>query len=702
MANTNWFMGIDEGLSTPGGTQVPLANHLFVDASFVGVSDGSPDAPYKTIQDAITAGGNGTTIIVAAGRYEDEVTATNYSDISVVANVNGTVSLINTNKTTVTQLVGSSSTQISVEGCYLEDFDISFIQKELIDCVIDNSQNSGGFNFVQFIAESAPCRFERCKFLNGTGIRVQGFGSFENDDTCEIERCTFVGAGSIFENPSLTGANVYAYDLQNNDFQDAGFTIVLSDKCDTGGSNFNNCNFRGTQSNTDTPSNLIPETDNIDIDPDYAGSPNDFEFIIEKNSPLIGAGTNNSTIGAFRVGELIDFSGAILNDITVGPPFVITDPARKGDATPTFKTFDRVRESPIVTFNGFLDGENDLPNANEQGITPLRWTLNITFREDLTGTTDISGLFLYGLPMFKDNSGRYTGEDNFDVFDISSTGDILNNPDLLDSSNLVNVGQIQPVINLVDKYDHGNAVKYADQANERGASTNISPSNVAVTDEFSTVNWFTIDSVDDADWPNNVGQPSLRQLIFLVDTIGTSEYFTIEIQPNATGVFNWILKYVSGGSTVDSASINASRVGGRHLVCSSVNIATGDITLWVKNSEQSLKLTANLAIGGVSKDINFCRVIGWSGGQSFLACCSDAIVQNNKILTDNEVDIIWSNGKGSYEQDTIIDSVNTLLRWDHNTIVEPSKTVTEDEGSGMDMQLTNFPANGYVFDFDDC
>ena len=62
MANTNWFIGIDEGLSTPGGTQVALSGYFFIDAvnGDDGTGDGSPDNPWQTLAavQASVAGGS--------------------------------------------------------------------------------------------------------------------------------------------------------------------------------------------------------------------------------------------------------------------------------------------------------------------------------------------------------------------------------------------------------------------------------------------------------------------------------------------------------------------------------------------------------------------------------------------------------------------------------------------------------------------
>lgn len=451
MADSNYFIGIDEGTSTPGGEQNSKTNWVHVDGSYDnsnGAPNGNPDRPYLAILDAIS---NGARISVAAGNYEDEVSATNYSDVRIVANTPGTVQLVNTDKTTIKQLVGSGSTGIELHGIYIEDYDVSFIRKKFINCVIDNSANTGPFPFIQGIAQTGPCRFEDCIFMDGTGFRIQGFGSFINDDAFQFVNCTFLGAGSLFELPALPGGDSYRFEIENCDFSDPAFTIDITDKCNTGSSFFRNSNFRGTQSNSDTPANLITETNNIDIDPDYAGTPDDHEFIINGTSPLIGSGFNSQIIGAFRVGSLISLASPVENnDITVGATITITNPSTTGNIKPQFTVLDQVRKSPLVSINGVLDGTNDIPDSGNDAILPERYTVAITYKSTLGGIETTKN-FIYGLPMFLDDAGVAVGEDNFNPFDISSTGDILKNPDELTADNLIDVAEIQPNFELVDK-----------------------------------------------------------------------------------------------------------------------------------------------------------------------------------------------------------------------------------------------------------
>lgn len=52
---------------------IPVGTSQFVDAAFVGVSDGSQSAPWTRIQDAVDAAAPGTTIAVAAGSYPEDV-----------------------------------------------------------------------------------------------------------------------------------------------------------------------------------------------------------------------------------------------------------------------------------------------------------------------------------------------------------------------------------------------------------------------------------------------------------------------------------------------------------------------------------------------------------------------------------------------------------------------------------------------------
>lgn len=466
MANTNWFVGIDEGLSTPGGTQTALAGYYFVDAvnGDDGTGDGSPDNPWQTLTFSINqlTGGTGETgtgydllynarLVMADGDYDVTSAPISKSDISLIANVSKQVT-INCNGTYhFVNLIA-----ISADGIIF--YQTAYGRRNVVarDCIFYDSgifrQNQGGKSYAQ-----------RCVFIKSaspTYDAVDNVAAAGDNAKQYIDRCTFVNNPVLVFGKSGNNNKATYIEITNTDIKNVG-DIEISDAFISNNTEYNisNCNYDESVdllNVTDSSSVAVSSLDgtrsnNSVIADDYAGTLDDLELILNNTSGLIGAGENDTTIGALRIGELVDLSSpAENNDITVGSDIVITNPATTGNIKPALKTLDQIRKSPIVKINGLPDNTDDVPDNETTLIDPKRKTVNILWRETVGGS-DNTGEFLYNAPMYVDDSGNYTGEDDFDPFDISSDGDIVGNPDNLTSANLIDVAQVQPNFVLNDQ-----------------------------------------------------------------------------------------------------------------------------------------------------------------------------------------------------------------------------------------------------------
>ena len=462
MANTNWFIGIDEGSSTPGGSQVAKAGFIFVDPSFVGVSDGSPDAPYQTLQAALTATiGNGSvigsdkygfpiysiTFVLATGTYSEfnlqSSSPAGNNSYQFIANIEGTVTFLGTGSEYILDR-NRFSNNVKFVGINCKDCSHRRRENEIYitNCFLDN----GEFECNQSGSGTGGCA--DVKFIDCIVAGSNVGGGIKGSITAK--KCTFINTPLDSYYGNLLGGEGELI-VENCDF-DSNSPIRINDNFDFISSSFTNSHLRGGVINIDTPANNnVTEINPLSPqDPEHIGSTALGEYLISETSPLIGAGTNDSTIGAFRVGFIIDLSAPVENnDITVGPPITITNPATTGNIKPQFQVLSQIRKSPIVLYNGFLDGTNDIPDNETNLIEPQRNVVNISYKETLGGL-ESSSEFLYKTPMFIETTNT-PGDDNFDCFAVSSDGDLFNNRDRLNPSDLINVAEIQPDIVLNDK-----------------------------------------------------------------------------------------------------------------------------------------------------------------------------------------------------------------------------------------------------------
>ncbi len=389
MANTSWFKGVED-TPAPGGQQIPLANHVFVDGAFVGVSDGSPDASYKNILNARITESGQKTFVLSDSTFTDTGITFESGDI-----------IEGNNKATIdgSGTFNNSGNKITIRNCTITGYNLGTGGVELINCYVENCTGSGEITLTNTTTKDCTWTINQ--------------NSSHNYITTENQQSTCTAIITV----------------QNSDLStDSQYTVS------SGSVTISFSNNRMT-----VQAGITDGGNNIDDDPLHIGSIGNQEFIIESTSPLIGAGTNNSTIGAFTLGGLLDFTGATLDNITVGATINITT-GNWGRADLTEVTLSQINKSPRFIPNGLFSDGLDVPNLQDARKSPNRLTYELTWRETVSGSQQTK-VFIFGLPTFIDNSGRSTGEDNFNYSDISSDGDLLNNPDNLTSANLIDVAE---------------------------------------------------------------------------------------------------------------------------------------------------------------------------------------------------------------------------------------------------------------------
>jgi len=445
---TSWFKGVLSS-PAPGNVQTAIAGRFFVDA--VNGNDanaGTPANPNQTYNGAYSANPNGV-YVMADGVYQEQ-------------NMNLKLVLANVQRKVVFQGTG---------GAGFQNFDQS--ARNTIDGVV-----MIGYGTNYDIPQNNARRNNT--FLNNTiigGIARERFQATVGD--CFTEGNIYIGVNYLFQMVGQSGLNQMVFDRNvflgtyTAEFSITGSIVDLKVRNSHFGADgdliinsvaaaelFENCNIQCPITINGTPyadlaaavlANPTTFPNCINVDPLLTGDPsNNLELTIQPTSPLIGSGQNNSTIGAFKVGELVDLSSpAENNDVTVGATITITNPATTGNIKPAIKTFSQIRKSPIVSINGLPNNTDNVPDNENRVNIPKSKVVNVLWRETLGGS-DNTGNFLYGSPMYKDSSGNYTGEDDFNSFDIDTDGDLLraNN---LDSSNLIDVAQIQENFVLNDQ-----------------------------------------------------------------------------------------------------------------------------------------------------------------------------------------------------------------------------------------------------------
>lgn len=440
---SNWIVGIDRGVSTPTN-QIGLAGH----AAFSPLSgsnatgDGSPDNPYLDLNAPIVSGiPTSQTWNLESGIYiNGDQKSPQLSVVKIKANVKHQV-IVKNDDPLINKRRFNTSTVVETHGIkFINGYWGERRRVRYFDC-IHEFENPDQIVVNPSNAISGTNIFKNHIFIN-TGVRISKFGTNDVTEILYYENCTFIGTCALTENTNTLGGS-YGLSFKNCDFSQAT-TLQYTDTLDLSRSEFINCNFRLTQTNTQTPGNIITDTGSINVDPQHLDTSNG-KYLIPLTSPLIGAGLNGDKIGAFEVGHITDFTNPVENNnITVGSTLILT--GASGNIKTEFYTLDQVRSSPIPKIE-VLEVNDNIPKIEDTTTTPEYYTLTISYKSTIGGAI-ITKDFIHGMPMYLDDSGVSTGEKDGSGNFIFNWGDIEDGLQLI---NIIKVAEIQKDIKLINR-----------------------------------------------------------------------------------------------------------------------------------------------------------------------------------------------------------------------------------------------------------
>lgn len=349
--NHNFQKGVDWVADPTGATA--LVNHVFVSQSPAAsdLNTGTLAAPYRTINAARTAQGSARTYIVGTGEYipENLVGGTYRADGVVVLNDAANTKRLSSGidplfdgfviKGYLNVLQGSGNRGVNLSNCLVLNtnlnyggtgVNITFQNTIFINCVLTQSSNS--------------CVIRRSMLfnciVNSNSTSGSEFTSCHIDDTCIIS----------FNN---SGAKVF---------------------------NYNNNN--GLLNGNPPTSNI----GNINLPPLFLGNPFRFEFVINRASPLIGAGELGSVIGNAKFGNIqnstsLEFGTSPADNTNMvfnGFNLEKINPALQGVRTTTTIDLGKLYNSPRIVLNALSDYINNVPNS-QQIANPNQLNVQISY-----------------------------------------------------------------------------------------------------------------------------------------------------------------------------------------------------------------------------------------------------------------------------------------------------------------------------------
>ena len=444
---TYWFIGTNE---PPGTEQTAQPGYVFIDPSNGGLQDGGPQNPWISIQAAVDNTANGTQngtqeyniptfdlkFVVASGIHV-------LPAIVLGSRINFEM-IANTKKSVEIQIDGAGGRMFSAIGQYVFNGII------FAEGLIGASQTDGGFYYIDCETKNEPV-------ISGIGATDMVFvrhifdtvGLELNQTSAggrgvECHECSFINGAGINTNAGRQGViNLNYCDISPSSeirFRDANVADVSLD----------NCNLQGTLSNQDGGSTAVTITNPIGpVAPGYLGDFSLREYLIPTNSPLLFASTDGY-VGALKPGFINDLTGGTSNGVAVGPPLELITALgsnNQGTYTPLETTLASPEMSPFLRVNGVVGPTyvDDIVVTNLQFTKPGKRDVEVQYRETVGGPI-LTNRFLYNCRMWVDNNGRGTGEPDFRSDHISSTGDIVGNPDLVvPGTNTITVAEYQPI-----------------------------------------------------------------------------------------------------------------------------------------------------------------------------------------------------------------------------------------------------------------
>lgn len=426
--SSNLKIGVDNAFNNTPTTQVLSANTSFVSRVWGSnvVGDGSITSPYRNLESSLPTSNNNW-VLDDSVYHNTGITMPTLSNVKLTA-ANRHKAIIYSETSVITGLFPNDSI-ISADGLKIVNTRLgNTLNADYKNCVFD------GGNLEISPNEANTYLIENCIFLN-TDISIIKQGTNDLSQTITFNNCTFV-------NSNITeGAITGSYGLVFNKC-DIGVncTISFSDLLNRGVSSLNNCNFRGTQTNTLTATNTITATNQISIDPLYVGDPVNHEFLISPESPLV---STVGLIGAFRIGSILDLTGSTLDNVDIASGIRIQNPSNQGSLTTTWIILANSVKSPNLDYSGFIDRNNQINNDFFSNVLGRGYTVTVEYKESDTSPTE-SGKFTLGYNMFKDDAGVNFGEDNFNYADIE---------DGIDQSNLITVKEYRLIFDIYNEID---------------------------------------------------------------------------------------------------------------------------------------------------------------------------------------------------------------------------------------------------------
>ncbi len=182
---------------------------IYVNSTYAGDSeDGSQNAPYKSISNAVDKSSNGDTIYIANGNYnlEDQIIIPENHSLSIIGQEKDKVIITSSLTSSIIDLSEDGSS-LSLVNLTFKDIELSGRRVVLLDlegnesvnvenCVFDNITTSRG---VVYLCTSGVGTIDNCTFKNSKCGRSQGTGAIR----LEGENTSYIISNSVIDNTSF-------------------------------------------------------------------------------------------------------------------------------------------------------------------------------------------------------------------------------------------------------------------------------------------------------------------------------------------------------------------------------------------------------------------------------------------------------------------------------------------------------------------
>ena len=189
---------------------------IYVNSTYAGDSeDGSQNAPYKSISNAVDKSSNGDTIYIANGNYnlEDQIIIPENHSLSIIGQEKDKVIITSSLTSSIIDLSEDGSS-LSLVNLTFKDIELSGRRVVLLDlegnesvnvenCVFDNITTSRG---VVYLCTSGVGTIDNCTFKNSKCGRSQGTGAIR----LEGENTSYIISNSVIDNTSFVSNTIFS------------------------------------------------------------------------------------------------------------------------------------------------------------------------------------------------------------------------------------------------------------------------------------------------------------------------------------------------------------------------------------------------------------------------------------------------------------------------------------------------------------